>query len=282
MPTPYRDPHIGHAWVAWHNYDMAFRTGGRFNLIFDDVAYNLQKLDTQGYPLDVSMARWQAQLEWLGLVPDAVYKSTDNTEAHEAAWDALGLKPLRGTPTDNVADTTIMGGPWPPGAAIDVYNPGFVAKWVVDDHIASVDAFANGMQFVGERQLYDFFCRRLGFRAVTQVHLPHIRRAEATRKESKSDGAPSLFDLRDAGYTPLQIISTLRECARISDADGLAEVIVPRGVLEIGRKPKWLQYTLPFALDPNPFPGEEFGPAVRNALKIRTADWREALNEGSG
>lgn len=281
MPTPYRDPHIGHAWVAWQNYDMALRSGGQFNLIFDDLAYRLQKLDIQGYTLEGSMARWQEQIEWLGCKPDRVYVSSDNHAEHAAAWSELGIKPLRDTETHNVIDTPIMGGPWPPGAVADTYNPAFVAKWCVDDHIAHVDAFANGMQFVGERQLYDFLARRLGFRPVAQVHLPHIRRETASRKESKADGAPSLFTLRDAGFTPLQIISTLLECARRAEAKGLAEIIIPAGVLETEGEPQWIEFRLPFADSAKGFPEDDFHGDVQRAVKRRTADWRQSIIEGS-
>ena len=230
MPTAYLDPHIGHAWIAWHNWDLAQRTGGRFNLIFDDVCHAGQHLYRYGFGVQTAMRRWQAQLKWFGLVADAVHVSSDNHEAHVAAWARLGIKPPVESATGNLRDHEIFGALWCEQA--DAYHPAHVARWVVDDHIAEVDGWFNGWQFLAERQLYDYFSRCLGYRPIRQSHLPHIRREANSQKESKSADATSIFELRDAGYTAQQILDTLRECDRVSRAAGLIDTVIPRGILE--------------------------------------------------
>jgi glutamyl/glutaminyl-tRNA synthetase len=234
VPTPYRDPHIGHAWVAWNNWYHAVRSGGKFVCIFDDDVYHLQNLDFQGYSVEASVAEWVRQLTWLGCVPDEVVISSDNHEAHEAALAQLGLK----------MPTAMFGESWighmirhpATGAQEDYYHPAIVALHVVDDALASVDAFWGGWEFIGERELYDHFTRALGYRAIYQTYLPEVRREKQPTKESKSLGAPTLFDLRDIGYSPQEIIDTLRECDRRSRAAGLRDTVIPHGYLSPTRK----------------------------------------------
>jgi glutamyl/glutaminyl-tRNA synthetase len=237
-PTPYADMHVGHAWVAWHNYDKAAGSGGRFVLIADDIIYRLQQLDIQSWPLDVAVTRYVEDLAWLGMPPDEVVYSSRNAEAHAAAAKLLSLRrPGRvtkywaGTCVPNVAGT----------GASSQYNAWLVAVRVVDDYLASVDAFYRGRDLVEEMYLYDDTCRRLGYRPCGQEYLPVVRRAASKAKESKSTGACSIRALREAGYRPEWIISTLRECARRSQAAGLADVVIPDGYMT-AEPVRWLKY----------------------------------------
>ncbi len=230
-PTPYRDMHVGHAWVAWHNYRIAAGSGGRFAVIVDDMMYYLQDLAAQSWPLTTAVMRYVEDLTWIGMPPDEVVYSTRNAEAHADAAQILGLqRPGQlshewcGTVVPRVNHT----------GASDQYNAWLVMVRVVDDYIAGVDGFFRGADILPEMFLYDDTCRRLGYRTCGQEYLPVIRREGNDKKESKSTGATSVRALREAGYTPEQIIATLRECARRSALAGLAHVVVPAGVLEAG------------------------------------------------
>jgi glutamyl/glutaminyl-tRNA synthetase len=230
--------HTGHAWVAWHNYDVAAGSGGRFVLIVDDIMYYLQQLAIQSWPLMTGVDRYIEDLTWLGMPPSDVVFSTRNAEAHADAAARLGIrrpghltKRWWGTCVPNVTGT----------GASNQYDPWVVMTRVVDDYVAGVDAFYRGRDIEPEMYLYDDTCRRLGYRPCGQEYLPLIRREGQDKKESKSAGAVSIRDLRAAGYAPQQIISTLRECARRSKGACLCDVVLPADMLQTDQV-KWLAY----------------------------------------
>jgi glutamyl/glutaminyl-tRNA synthetase len=84
--------HTGHAWVAWHNYDVAAGSGGRFVLVIDDIMYYLQQLSIQSWPLMTGVDRYIEDLTWLGMPPSDVVFSTRNAEAHADAAACLGIR----------------------------------------------------------------------------------------------------------------------------------------------------------------------------------------------
>lgn len=258
IPTPYADPHIGHAWMAWLNYDAAWRTGGEFTLRFDDTTYERKQLWRQGYSLEHSCERWVDQLTWLcGGPPDKVAFSSENAAAHEEAWARLGLKPPRPTREDCTSDWPFgVGVPQQTAFALAHYHPATLVYHVVDDALGGIDGFYSGMEFLPEAHLYDFFCRQLGWRPPVQCYMPCVRRAEFAVKESKGMPrpptpvgeigqpqpiVPSLGELRAAGYEPWMIVDTLRECADRAKEKGLRDVVVPEGHLWPGEV-KWLEW----------------------------------------
>jgi glutamyl/glutaminyl-tRNA synthetase len=231
-PTPYRDLHAGHVWVAWHNWDMAARSGGRFLMIADDIVYDLQHLGVQSWPAEVAVQRFAEDLAWLGMEPE-VHLSSEFADLHRAAEAHLGYKPPLLTGTGNFLGDTILDPDWQRAAAAGQYLPWFVAIRVVDDAALGVNGFVRGADLIGELQLYDDIARRLNLNPPGQRYVPSVRRAKSTRKESKSSGGVSIRDMREVGYTPKVILDTLRECADRSAKAGLADVVIPDGVLEL-------------------------------------------------
>jgi len=230
-PTPYRDLHLGHVWTAWLNHRVAAQHGAEFIVIADDIAYNLQTLSEQSWPATVAARRMCADLAWLGMEPSRLIYSTRNAAQHAEAAEALGIsKP------GLCADASFMG-PMVYAAQgatqVTLYHPWLVLTRVVDDYEARVRAFVRGADLIHETQLYDHLYRQLyGGQPPRQEYAPVVRREANAEKESKSGGAWTVADLRDAGYTPGEIISTLRECHRRSMAAGLRDVVIPDGVLE--------------------------------------------------
>lgn len=228
-PTPYADLHIGHVWVAWHNYAIAAGSGGRFVLIVDDIMHYMPHLAKQTYPMVEATERYIDDLTWLGMAPDDVVYSTRNANAHGDAAAALGLRRpgrIAGTWVGTCVPNAIGTG------ASNQYNAWLVAVRVVDDYLAGVDSFVRGADLLEEMYLYDDTCRRLGYRVAGQQYVPLVRRETSAIKESKSSGAYSIRDLRASGYGPDEIVATLRRCAEQSAAAGLAHVVIPKGTLE--------------------------------------------------
>ena len=235
-PTPNSYPHIGHAWVAWRNFQAAQATGGTFTLIFDDLTYNAQLLDLDSRSIDSMRLAWIEQLTWLfKQAPDRVATSSDFRGQHYEACKRLGIKIPKQYDTlrftgDPVHEATVNSNP----LVIAVTHPSLVVARVVDDSLLGVTGFIRGKDLLPELQIYDYFANCLGVRSCRQLYIPTVTREayKPGNKESKSNGACSLFDLRDAGYTQDDIIDTLEECNRRSMKAGLEQIVIPAGVLE--------------------------------------------------
>lgn len=230
-PTPYRDLHLGHVWVAWRNWVRAAQAGDDFVFIADDLAYNLQRLFEQSWSATVGAQRMIADLTWLGMPPTEVVFSSRNAEAHAAAAAELDLRYPGRAAHESFAGSIVRD---LSATQLTMYHPWVVMTRVVDDHLARVEGFVRGADLAHEAQLYDFLWRRLyGGPAPMQQYVPCVRRATNPEKESKALGATSLRDLRAAGYSAREIIDTLRECDAASREAGLHDLVIPTGVLEV-------------------------------------------------
>jgi glutamyl/glutaminyl-tRNA synthetase len=235
-PTPNNPPHVGSGWVAYKNYELARGTGGDFIVIIDDLTYKAQCLDLDSQSMETTREQWLDQLTWLlGEPPDELVTSSDFTEQHKAAWDKLGLRePMqRGMMRftgDPVWTAEVNSHP----ETETTVHTWLVAARAVDDAAMHVGGFIRGMDLQRECELYAYLCDCLGYRQVRQKYIHTVTRAALPvgKKESKSEGAPTLAQLRATGYTPKQIIDTLEECERRSRLAGLEQNVLPVGVLE--------------------------------------------------
>jgi glutamyl/glutaminyl-tRNA synthetase len=235
-PTPYRDLHLGHVWVAWHNWRLAAASGGEFLFIADDIVYRLQYCQNNGFPVREAVTRNVEDLQWLGLAPTQVVYSSDNAEAQACAAQTLGLKP----PGRDAAQTfqgyyvlTTMNQP------LVMYHPWITATRVADDFTYQVNGFVRGDEWHlrSEVAMYDWFYRTLyGGNPPTQDYVPVVRREQKPEKESKAVGATTIRDLRATGYSPAEILETLQECAARSSSRNQRDLIIPEGVLDTDTK----------------------------------------------
>jgi len=235
-PTPNAEPHIGHAWVAWKNYEAARGTGGTFTVIFDDVVHRATTLDLRYPNIDEICDSWIDQITWLfGEPPDRVVRSSQFAEQHAEALRALDIRvPRHYKPTAFTGDPihqAVIGTVIPNEYAV---HPHLVVTRVVDDALLGIEGFVRGKDLIRECALYEYICRVLGYHSPRQSYIPTITRAKLPvgEKESSSDGAVTLAHLRCAGYQPQQIIDTLEECNRRSRLAGLEQNVIPVGVLE--------------------------------------------------
>lgn len=234
-PTPSRDPHIGHAWVAYMNWQAARRSGGEFVVLWDDISYANGRCEQSGWSLETGIARTREQLTWLGLAPDREGRWSDHYDAGREAAEMLGYKLPRtigALPIMHDFIPAMREGLQPYGA---LYEPALMALWVVGEARERIEGYYTGMDFIGTAAFYHDVCRRLGIRPPLKSYLPCVRRERIPEKESKSKGAVSIDDLRLSGFKPWQIISTLRECDRTSRRDYMADLVIPEGILEDDR-----------------------------------------------
>ena len=233
-PTPTCDLHLGHLWVAWHNWVDAARGGDQFLVIMDDICYNLQNVWQAKWPPHVFAERFAEDFAWAGIPCAAVHYSTTQAEAHAQAAEALGYSRCAMTGYTSFDTRTILSREThaPP---VDAYHEWLTLTRVVDDHECGVQAFTRGADLIGERQLYDHMWRRLYPAGLPprQTYVPCVRRANSEKKESTGAQAASVRQLRDAGYSAEELLGTLQECARLSTEAGLADVVIPDGVLSL-------------------------------------------------
>lgn len=237
-PTPSREIHPGHAWIAWLNWQEARLSGGEFVVLWDDETYRYGQCAMSGFSLEHGIERTREQLAWLGMKPDREHLWSEFTRAGEAAAQSLGYRLPRPHGTEPTHHGMVMG---MAAGYSALYEPGLCCVWVVGEALARIDGYYTGADFVTTCLLYEDICHRLGYRAPRREYVPCVRREAMTAKESKSQGAVSIADLRAAGYEPWQIISTLRECDRVSRAAGLADTVIPTGVLDVPAV-CWLEY----------------------------------------
>lgn len=241
-PTPTCDLHVGHLWVAWHNWEDAARAGDRFLLIIDDICYNLQNVWQCKWHPHVWAERFAEDLAWAGCPTDETHFSTSNAEAHAEVAAKLGivrcgLVAHQAFSTRNILSRETSSGPG------DAYHEWLTLTRLVDDYTFGVEGFTRGSDLIGERQLYDHLWRRAYTCGMPprQTYIPVVRREKNPTKEATANNAVSIRELREAGYSAREVIETLRECARLSALDGKADVVIPVGTLETQSK-RVMQY----------------------------------------
>ena len=240
-PTPTRDIHIGHAWIAFLNWQEARLSGGEFVVLWDDETHRYGACEQSGFSVENGIRRAREQLVWLGMEPDREHRWSEFAPAGETAAKRLGYRLPRPFGTEPIHHELVMGMPCISTAYSSIYEPGLCCVWVVGEAMAGIGGYYTGADFVTTCLLYEDICHRLGYRSPRRQYVPCVRREAMPEKESKSRGAVSLADLREAGYEPWQVISTLRECDRLSRLGGLADTVIPEGILDVPEV-SWLVY----------------------------------------
>ena len=80
-PSPTGRLHVGNIRTALHNYLLSARDGGRFLLRIDDTDAERSK--------EEHVAAIVADLDWLGLIPDAVYRQSERFDLYEREFERL-------------------------------------------------------------------------------------------------------------------------------------------------------------------------------------------------
>ena len=255
-PTPYADIHVGGLWAAWLNWRVARKTGGEFVYIADDINTEMQQTWVQGFPVEVAVQRNLEDLQWCGLEPDRVEWSSRNRERHDWAARKIGLKPLEEefwhtawlsrTMARPLAwdfnDAPSVGCELAPETEIVALNPHYMIACLVDDIDFGIGGWVAGKD--QEQLLY--WCEQmygwLGYPPLQMWFAPLVKRSRKRSKESKSDpNTIRIRQLREAGYAPHQLLSTLKELTFVSHRDGLESLTIPQGVLE-PEEVRWLSY----------------------------------------
>lgn len=80
-PSPTGNLHVGNIRTALHNYLLAAKAGGRFVLRIDDTDAERSK--------EEYVAGIVADLDWLGLIPHAVFRQSERFDLYEREFEKL-------------------------------------------------------------------------------------------------------------------------------------------------------------------------------------------------
>jgi len=239
-PTPYRDMHVGHVWVAYHCWHFAKQQCGKFVVIYDDLGYDWAVLAAQSFSLEHTIERWREDWEWLGMTPDEEHGSLCNAEAHAEAAEKLGFDIPGRYNNAGFACREIPHANLKSGA--EDWHEWLTMVRVVDDYVYGIAAFVRGMDLIGEKQLYAFLRERLyDAPQIGQLYVPIMGRQYGPAKETKAnEGTITIRQLRERGYTAHEVVSTGVEVGRRGGSipigelpHGTGNVQVPAGVLEL-------------------------------------------------
>ena len=232
-PTPYQDLHPGSAWCWYWNWYTARRSGGKVTLILDDVTYTLSAIEFYGDGLSLAEGRenYVRDLTWLGMPPDDVRNSSEFHARHLENARKLGVGiplPIHG----KIGQPAIvsMDGKSP----IYEFHPFHTVIAVTDDIELGVTGFTRGTDLLPEAALYHWFTQVLGHGPIYQHYCSVVRPTGTFHKYSKSmnPSPPSIFQLRQAGYLPEEIMNTLLELEEQRKEQFRDALVV--GVLDIG------------------------------------------------
>lgn len=218
-PSPTGDFHIGTARTAYFNWLAARAGGGRFILRIDDT--DLARNN------DASVGVIHDCLDWLGLVPDAVYRQSDRLDLYRGIADDLIRRGLAVT-ADN-GGVLLKGGcsaPWNDiisGHAVpgDVHHdlaadqvlikadgmPVYHFASVVDDIDMGVNLVIRGMDHHTNTYRHAGLYKALDATLPDFAHLGLITMNK--KKLSKRDAAASLLGYRDGGTDPDAMLNFL-------------------------------------------------------------------------
>lgn len=224
--------------IAGMNHRWAKSTYGKFILQVDDVLYNRGRYWRFGWPIEKAVAAHEEMLEWMGYPPDETFYSATNEKEQRECCKAIGIPwPADGEIADEIPGCNLALGP-----GLDMGMSGsegqvFTKTWfnairVADDYTCGIGAFFRGFDLVGEFGLYIDAWRRAYDNPVPSQHYKPILGRVGIGPESSTGGSVSVLDLRDVGYTPHQIKTSLLAIQQHAEKAQLNAYLIPEGYLE--------------------------------------------------
>jgi glutamyl/glutaminyl-tRNA synthetase len=208
-PTPASGLHLGHAWVAWLNREIAHRQNGKFILRMDTVlARYFQIAEPQ---IRSACDTILDELEWLGLTPDFVVWEDEYQLAVEAFLELHRDIPRAPVQIDCIFSAK---GSAPVSRCILHVTP----SRVVGDYILGCSPVVRGDDLLFEHWWYVYLCHRLAFPAPDMAYVPRVR-SESGEELSRTAGNVRLAELRETGWTPDDIRTRIRQTC-LEDAEG--------------------------------------------------------------
>lgn len=198
-PSPTGILHLGHMYTMLVNEYIAYSTGGKFYVRFEDTSEMIKRLDpiktrkiveSQKYDIEwlgLKVDGWSMQSDWLPEAEDILHKHPEFVIYHD-------YKPEYVVPLIVCKGTDWLAIP---------YVPYQTAERVVIDHLMGITHIIRGDDFVTEYSLYCYFCQKFGYAIPEFVFLPRL--AGLKGDISKTHGGYKIADFRNEGYTPEEL-----------------------------------------------------------------------------
>lgn len=227
-PSPTGHLHIGTVRTALYNYLYAKQHEGEFIMRIEDTDKARSK---EEYTTEITEG-----LNWLGIIPDAVYKQSERSEIYKKYLEKIiknksayiseeESKREPGTKinvirlknpnkevtfTDEIRgeitfDTTELGD-FVIARSID--DPLYHFAVVVDDYEMKVTHLIRGEDHISNTPRQILIQEAIGAKSPIYAHLPLILAADKS-KLSKRHGAVSLFEYKEEGFLPSTILNYL-------------------------------------------------------------------------
>lgn len=226
-PTVNGRLHVGHLYLVLLNYHTAKNSGGQFTVRFDDDQPHWRiAIGEDG--MDRFAIAVKEDLEWLGIVPDAYTSERESRSLNEEFICGRLPRPQAILNDREVDDFTTFryqpkvkthSCPYP-------YTSYLTAVKVAQDHREGVDTLLRGDDLVDEFSLYCYLCDLADVPKPAFFYVPRMLRnggicgaAELTNV-SKTIGGCALYEYRNAGWNPEDVIAMLAESALIDSAKG--------------------------------------------------------------
>ena len=217
-PTANGELHLGHVYIALFNEHMARSTGGKFYVRFEDnqvdTLYNWTRHQINGF-----RTSQHETMEWLGIEADG-YLSQSGAEqevkefiAHhgwyipEYRWPySIPLNPVLG-------DYDPERGEWFP------YAPHITFHKVIYDELSGINVLIRGDDLRSEFALYQNYRKWFRLADIPHYYMPRLYGPDG-EIISKLQGARSVNDYMDAGWSAADVIDLLAQSALKEPSEG--------------------------------------------------------------
>lgn len=208
-PTTNGYLHVGHLYLVILNADYATRTGGKFQVRFDDnMAVWVARLGERGLDRYAEAAR--RDIEWCGVQVDEWVSQRALEGEVKQRLEHLGHTPIK-FPHPHHSLYGVVEHCFP-------YAPQETLEKVVIDWFTACNCLIRADDLISEFSLYYYFCQILGLAQPDMIYVPRMRKDGGEGiggPISKSQGGFAIEDYRMAAWSPEQVRNLVAESALI-------------------------------------------------------------------
>ena len=217
-PTTSGDLHLGHIYMAKLNQVMAYETGGKFVLRFDDNSRHIMR--DHGGPESMALIaqRQSDDLLWMGIHPSKVVYQSEEEEEVKQFLAQSKFQMVIDHAFEGMRDTEPVIMAYTPTISPMRMATFIIAERVIQDRWSDVDTVIRGIDLLQNHTLYMYFCALFGFRFPKMYYMPRLM---ATADDgpyanvSKTMGNWKVSRFKELGASPEDVYSILEEACLV-------------------------------------------------------------------
>jgi glutamyl/glutaminyl-tRNA synthetase len=238
-PTTNGPLHIGHAYICLLQEAYAHRTGGKFQVRFDDnMAVWVARIGEA--ELDYYAEQARRDIEWCGIQVD----------------DWVSQRAMEGVVRRQIRDWrhTPIAFPHPHHSAYWIghgemfpYAPYETLEKVILDWHTSCNCIVRADDLLTEFSLYYYLCQMFNLAHPDLIYVPRMRADDGSQigsSVSKTEGGYALADYRKMAWSPAQVRELAAESALIDPSEGWTFENLrerPRVAYGVGDLARWIE-----------------------------------------